>query len=219
MMPLEKPFQMSLLLNSLSVSLFIFILWLFESLGGFITQLGSTTSPIINTSSLMLFICFQVLFLETYPNPRFVRRGRASHRKKDLDDEVPSDWEEIASDVENTTELREWLTTTNCKTTLLPKQELVRKYLPPGTVMDLYEHYRSTQIMLGCHCVSFLGLTFRTDLSECNENGNLVLPSEQCFWNVMIVVCFNLIGTTSLQTLVPKVSQHPVSELKVYDFQ
>lgn len=89
--------------------------------------------------------------------PRFVRRGRASHRKRDLDDEVPSDWEEIASDVENKEELREWLTTQNCKSILLPHKQLVRKYLAPGTVMDLYEHYKSTQAMLGCHSVSFLG--------------------------------------------------------------
>ena len=87
---------------------------------------------------------------------RFVRRGRASHRKKDLDDDLPSDWEELESDVENKEELREWLTTQNCKSTLLPHNQLVRKYLPPGTVMDLFEHYKSTQTMLGCHCVAHL---------------------------------------------------------------
>eukprot|EP00438_Fugacium_kawagutii_P005032 Skav221086 [mRNA] locus=scaffold1024:4510:7362:+ [translate_table: standard] len=89
---------------------------------------------------------------------QFVRRGRASKRKQDLDDNSPSDWEEIGSDLENSEELREWLTTQNCKTTLLPHNQLVRKYLPPGTVMDLYEHYKSTQAMLGCHCVSRFGL-------------------------------------------------------------
>lgn len=87
--------------------------------------------------------------------PRFVRRGRASHRKKDLDDDAPSDWEEVASDVEaNKEELREWLSTQSCKTRLLPHNQLVRKYLPPGTVMDLYEHYKSTQALLGCQAVS-----------------------------------------------------------------
>ena len=88
--------------------------------------------------------------------PRFVRRGRASHRKRDLGDNDPSDWEEVASDVENKEELREWLATESCKTTLLPHNQLVRKWLPPGTVMDLYEHYKSTQAMLGSHAVSHL---------------------------------------------------------------
>ena len=95
---------------------------------------------------------------------RFVRRGRASHRKKDLDDEMPSDWEELVSDVENKDELREWLTTQNCKTTLLPHNQLVRKYLAPGTVMDLYERYKSTQAMLGSHCVSCL--TFASSIDH-----------------------------------------------------
>ena len=95
-----------------------------------------------------------VYWVSLYTNFRFVRRGRASHRKRDLDDDGMSDWEEIASDLENKDELRQWLSTQSCKTTLLPHNQLVRKYLPPGTVMDLFEHYKSTQKLLGCHAVS-----------------------------------------------------------------
>ena len=91
-------------------------------------------------------------------HPRFVRRGRASIKKKDLDDDLPSDWEEIDSDVDNKEELREWLSTQNCKTNLLPHQKMIRKYLAPGTVMDLFEHYKTTQSMLGSQSVSFLAL-------------------------------------------------------------
>lgn len=89
---------------------------------------------------------------------RFVRRGRSSHRKKDIDDDVPSDWEELQSAVENKEELREWLTTQRCKTTLLPHNQLIKKYLPPGTIMGLFEHYRATQQMLGRQSVSYPSL-------------------------------------------------------------
>ena len=87
--------------------------------------------------------------------PRFVRRGRASQRKADLDDPNGSDFEEMASDVDNVDELRDWLSLQSFSTRgLVPHENLVRKYLPPGTVADLYEHYKSTQAMLGCHSVS-----------------------------------------------------------------
>lgn len=90
--------------------------------------------------------------------PRFIRRGRAARRKIDLDDPDPSDFEEIASDVDNVDELREWLSLQSFSTRgLVPHESLVQKFLPPGTIADLYEHYRATQTMLGCHCVSYLG--------------------------------------------------------------
>ena len=86
---------------------------------------------------------------------RFVRRGRAARKKADLDDPEASDYEEVASDVENIDELREWLSLQSFSNRgLVPHEKLVRKFLPPGTVHDLYEHYRATQSMLGCHCVS-----------------------------------------------------------------
>lgn len=86
--------------------------------------------------------------------PRFIRRGRASHRKVDLDDSEDSDYEELASDIEED-ELREWLSSVNFKTYgLVPGKTLVRKFLPPGTIADLYQHYTATQALLGGYTVS-----------------------------------------------------------------
>ena len=90
---------------------------------------------------------------------RFIRRGRASQKKKsDLDSDGDSGSEEVASDVENVEEMREWLSTTSAKSTLLPNQVLVRKFLPPGNVMELFEEYKATQQMLGGKPVSYLTL-------------------------------------------------------------
>ena len=79
-------------------------------------------------------------------------------RKKDLDDGEDSNYEEIASDLDNEDELREWLSTLSHNTHgLIPGESLVRKFLPPGTIADLYEHYKSTQALLGGYAVSLLG--------------------------------------------------------------
>lgn len=70
---------------------------------------------------------------------------------------MDSDFEELASDCENEDELRQWLSTSSFKSCgILPGETLIRKYLPPGTVMDLYEQYKATQSLLGAHAVSFL---------------------------------------------------------------
>lgn len=99
-----------------------------------------------------IFSCYGL----TWPL-RFIRRGRASKRKPDLDDEGASDYEELASDVENVDELRGWLSTQGLNTgNLLPRESLIRKFLPPGNLMELFEHYKSTQELLGGHCVGFL---------------------------------------------------------------
>lgn len=87
---------------------------------------------------------------------RFIRRGRASRPKRDLDGDEPSDYEELSSEVEMD-DMKEWLCITASKNQLLPHQILVKKFLPPGTVMDLYEQYKATQCMLGSACVSLLG--------------------------------------------------------------
>ena len=91
---------------------------------------------------------------------RFIRRGRACKPKAptDLDDDTAYSEFEISSDIDNTDELGEWLSTrsTGHLTHILPGQSLIRKYLPPGTVADLYEHYKSSQQMLGQYAASFL---------------------------------------------------------------
>lgn len=95
--------------------------------------------------------------LHSPASPRFVRRGRASRTKKDLDDGGQSGSDEIASDVDNVDELRDWLSLQSFSSRgMLPNEQLVRKFLPPGTISDLYGHYRATQTMLGCHSVSYL---------------------------------------------------------------
>lgn len=89
---------------------------------------------------------------------RFIRRGKAQtfKKKSDLDSDGESDADEIASDMDNVEEMRTWLSTTSAKSQFIPNQELVRKYLPPGNVMELYEEYKATQQMLGGHHVSYL---------------------------------------------------------------
>ena len=89
---------------------------------------------------------------------RFVRKGRASRlqSKLDFDDEDrQSDEEEITSGPEDA-ELKEWLSTRPDahKSLLLPGEQMVRKYLAPGTVNDLYEMYRATQKLLASPSVS-----------------------------------------------------------------
>ena len=77
--------------------------------------------------------------------------------KQDLDGDGDSGADEVGSDIENVDELREWLSSNSAKSPFLPKQILVRKFLPPGNVMELYEEYKATQQMLGGHHVSYLG--------------------------------------------------------------
>jgi hypothetical protein len=77
--------------------------------------------------------------------------------KQDLDGDGDSGADEVGSDIENVDELRGWLSSNSAKSPFLPKQILVRKFLPPGNVMELYEEYKATQQMLGGHHVSYLG--------------------------------------------------------------
>ena len=70
------------------------------------------------------------------------------------DDDRDSNYEEVESDVD-IEELSTWLNTNHSvQSGLLPREQLVRKYLPPVTVQDLYEHYKSTQSMLCAGSVS-----------------------------------------------------------------
>ena len=100
------------------------------------------------------------MFCDGFGATRFIRRGKASKPATscDLDDDQPRDQDEIASDIENVDELGEWISTkpTGHLTHIVPHQSLIRKYLPPGTVADLYEHYKSTQQMLGAYFASYL---------------------------------------------------------------
>lgn len=70
--------------------------------------------------------------------------------------------------MENVDGLREWLSKQAAKSPFLPNQVIVRKYLAPGTVMDLHEHYKATQAMVGANSVSPLGcFTFKYLFGKC----------------------------------------------------
>ena len=73
------------------------------------------------------------------------------------DDDRDSGFEEVGSDIDPD-EMAEWLNNNqSISTGLLPKEIKVRKYLSPGTVRDLDEHYQSTQALLGSPSVSCFG--------------------------------------------------------------
>lgn len=122
-------------------------------------QLISIVSPGVSSQKCFQYDLPSILWsCFTRPaSPRFVRRGRASRTKKDLDDGGQSGSDEIASDVHNVEDFREWLSLQSFSSRgLLPNQQLARKFLPPGKISDLYKHYRANQTMLGCHSVSYL---------------------------------------------------------------
>lgn len=129
---------------------------------------------------------FQTIIPEN-PRLRFVHRGRASRPKPVLDDDAPSDFEELASDLENEEELKGWLSSVHLKSRgLIPGETLVRKFLPPGTVMDLYEHYKATQSLLGGHCVSSLGSCLSFFCVDIPPQVLLKIPEEYQLWWVCL---------------------------------
>ena len=90
--------------------------------------------------------------------PRFVRRGRASGRPRNLDEDSDDDAFQMASDVEEEQgELRQWLEGPghNAVWTLLSPARLVVRWLPPGNVKDLYTEYVATQSLIGTSVVSY----------------------------------------------------------------
>lgn len=85
---------------------------------------------------------------ETLPD-RFVRTGRSAGQ----DD---SDFDEKADQVD-IEELKDWLDRPGKGPgwqLLDPSEKKVCKYLPPGTVSDLYEHYQATRHLFGAAVVS-----------------------------------------------------------------
>ena len=81
-----------------------------------------------------------------------MRRGRASvrpnQRKIDLDDGGDTDGLELASDTENVDELADFLDKPQASI-LVQSRAKVRKFLPPGNLKELWEHYRASQTMQG----------------------------------------------------------------------
>ena len=77
-----------------------------------------------------------------------------------MDDD--SDNDSVPSLVEDDDEdLKHWLnkpSDSSAFNTLLNTTGLVRRYLDPGNVASLYDHYKAVQDMLKCRAVSILGL-------------------------------------------------------------
>ena len=83
---------------------------------------------------------------ETLPN-RFIRRGQAASQ----DDES---FDVEGDEVED---LKDWLDHPGrgvAWQSVAPESKRLAKYLPPGTVRDLYEHYQSTRQLFGATTVS-----------------------------------------------------------------
>ena len=91
-----------------------------------------------------------VLSWVALPLCRFIRRGRA--QKQDDPDF------DVASDIEDE-ELATWLEKPDLTSTLQLLQssdsKKMTKFLPPGTVMDLFQQYASTRDLLDCPKVGY----------------------------------------------------------------
>ena len=87
------------------------------------------------------------------PFLRFLRRGRAA-TADDPDFDVDSDF----CDVED---MRDWLDAPGkgpMWDIIQPGDKKITKWLPPGTVSDLFEHYSASRQLFGAECVSYLNL-------------------------------------------------------------
>ena len=85
-----------------------------------------------------------------HPPPfRFVRRGRAA-RKDDEDFDIGSDVDDA--------ELASWLekpgTSTSWKLVDTEGKKKMTKYLPPGNLQELYQHYAASRELLGVKAAS-----------------------------------------------------------------
>ena len=90
---------------------------------------------------------------------KFVRRGRAKAKKKVDSD---SDSGGVVSDLEgedDSAELLEWLdrsTNTEVHNAVLHAGSMVKRWLPPGNLSELYDHYQVVQSLLEINPASFL---------------------------------------------------------------
>ena len=95
---------------------------------------------------------------------KFIRRGRAKKRpmqRKSItfdDDDSNSDY--VASCDDDDSDLLQWLdrsTDTALHNTFLNNQSLVKRWLPPGNLAELFDHYQVSQAMIGGPIASLLG--------------------------------------------------------------
>lgn len=99
------------------------------------------------------------LFLWWLPWRRFIRRGRAA-RGDDADFDVS------ASDIDDG-ELTTWLEKPGKSMALQilqsQDQKKLTKFLPPGTLIELYQHYTATRQLLGAHVSSSSPKLFKAE--------------------------------------------------------
>lgn len=114
------------------------------------------------------FHSMYIKIAESLPD-RFVRIGRAKRRKTThglksfKHDDSDSDYFQAPSDTENDDDLRQWLDRaddTPLHNATLNAGALVKRFLPPGNLSELYDHFQVVQSMLGVSAASSLGLKF-----------------------------------------------------------
>ena len=109
---------------------------------------------------------------ESLPD-KFVRRGRASKRRRTKhshnikvgDSSSEETWfsAEGSEDEGDDADLFAWLdksSDTPLQNLTLTQQRLVKRFLPPGNVTGLYDHYQVTQSMLGVAPASLFGRVY-----------------------------------------------------------
>ncbi|CAJ1450988.1 unnamed protein product, partial [Effrenium voratum] len=87
---------------------------------------------------------------------RFIKRGQDRIRDLDSDSEPDQDGAFNSEDEDN--ELKAWLDKPSSGlvfNTVVNKEHLVRRYLPPGNLAELFEHYQALQSLLGARSVSY----------------------------------------------------------------
>jgi len=91
---------------------------------------------------------------------KFVRRGRAKKQSKtkDKNDDSSDDWE-VHSCEDDDADLREWLeksSDTAVHNACVNNATLAKRWLPPGNLAEMYDHYQVVQSMLDAHAASSL---------------------------------------------------------------
>lgn len=92
---------------------------------------------------------------------KFVRRGRAKKQSKTKEnknnDDSSDDWE--VHSCEDDADLREWLekpSDTAAHNACVNHATLAKRWLPPGNLAEMYDHYQVVQSMLDAHAASSL---------------------------------------------------------------
>lgn len=111
------------------------------------------------------FHSLYIKIAESLPD-RFVRVGKAKRRKTThglksfQHDDSESEYFEAPDESEDDDDLRQWLDRADdgpLHNAVLHATSLVKRYLPPGNLSELYDHFQVVQSMLGVNAASLLG--------------------------------------------------------------